>query len=169
MALVITRSRVVDSPIGPLTLAGTDDVLLRLCMHDQAHAPVEQPHWPRDERSFDGVVALLDAYFAGEQIDVDVKIHLEGTAFQQEVWQALRRIPHGVTWSYGELAAYIARPRAARAVGCALSRNPIAIIVPCHRVVGADGALGGFAGGLDRKRTLLEIESRVPTASTAGS
>ncbi|MGC1511518.1 MAG: methylated-DNA--[protein]-cysteine S-methyltransferase [Acidimicrobiales bacterium] len=160
MAPAITRSRVVDSPIGPLTLGGTDEVLMHLCMHEQAHAPADRAQWPRSEGAFGDVVELLNSYFAGERVDMDVKLHLQGTSFQQEVCQALREIPHGETWSYGKLAAHIGRPSASRAVGLAVGRNPIAIVVPCHRVVGADGSLTGFAGGLERKRALLDLERR---------
>ena len=109
----------------------------------------------------DAACEQLDAYFAGERKDFEVALDLEGTAFQQLVWQALVEIPFGETQTYGALADRIARPTAVRAVGAANGRNPVAIIVPCHRVVGADGALTGFAGGLARKRFLLDHEAAV--------
>ena len=102
----------------------------------------------------------LEAYFAGRAVDFDIPLAPAGTPFQQAVWQALRGIPYGATASYAEIARHIGRPRAVRAVGLANARNPIAIIVPCHRVIGADGTLTGYAGGLERKQALLELESR---------
>lgn len=158
MATKVTRSRIVESPIGPLTLGGNDEFLTQLRMQDGAHAPVDIGQWPQDNRSFGDVVELLAAYFDGERVDFDVKLHLEGTPFQQQVWQALGEIPYGETWSYGKLAAHIGNPAASRAVGLAIGRNPIAIIVPCHRVIGANGSLTGFGGGLDRKQALLNLE-----------
>lgn len=158
MATEVTRSRIVESPIGPLTLGGTDEFLTQLRMQDGAHAPVGIGQWPQDDRSFGDVVEWLDAYFGGERVDFDFKLHLEGTPFQQQVWQALGEIPYGETWSYGKLAAHIGNPAASRAVGLAIGRNPIAIIVPCHRVIGANGSLTGFGGGLDRKQALLNLE-----------
>jgi methylated-DNA-[protein]-cysteine S-methyltransferase len=105
--------------------------------------------------------AALDDYFAGRGARFDIPLAPAGTAFQQAVWKALRDIPYGATASYGEIARRIGRPRAVRAVGAANARNPIAIIVPCHRVIGADGTLTGYAGGLSRKRALLALESGV--------
>lgn len=155
----ITRGRIIDSPIGPLTLGGNSGALTRLCMHDQTHAPLDREQWPRDEHSFADVVEQLNAYFDGEIVTIfDVKLHLKGTPFQQNVWQALREIPYGETWSYGKLAEHIGNPKASCAVGLANGRNPIAIIVPCHRVIGVDGSLTGFGGGLERKQALLELE-----------
>lgn len=151
-------SRRIDSPIGPLTLAGEDGVLRYLCMQDQRHPPSGQDHWARDEDSLQDVVEQLDDYFAGRLTEFDVELRLDGTAFQQLVWSALREIPYGETVSYGELATSIGNPGASRVVGLANGRNPIGIIVPCHRVIGADGSLTGYGGGLDRKRTLLDLE-----------
>jgi methylated-DNA-[protein]-cysteine S-methyltransferase len=103
----------------------------------------------------------LDAYFAGERRDFDLQLAPEGTPFRQEVWSALRDIPYGETRSYGQLAAQIGRPGAARAVGLANGRNPIAIVVPCHRVIGSNRSLTGYAAGVERKRQLLELETGV--------
>lgn len=149
--------RTVDSPIGPLTLAGHGRVLTNLRMVDQTHEP-SRADWSPDARAFDGAVEQLAAYFAGELTDFAIELELRGTDFQQRVWKALLTIPYGETRSYGEIAEQIGAPGSARAVGWANGHNPIAIVVPCHRVIGASGSLTGYGGGLDRKRTLLELE-----------
>lgn len=158
------RSRTIDTPIGPITLAGTvaDDgteVLHHLVMADQAHAP-DASSWIDDPSAFSDAVGQLDAYFAGDLTTFDVHTATAGTAFQEAVWAGLGDIPYGETWSYLQLATHIGRPTAVRAVGLANGRNPVPIIVACHRVVGADGSLTGYAGGVDRKRTLLDVEQR---------
>ena len=152
------RARVIDSPIGPLTLAG-DTRLSHLRMDDQTHPPSDQAAWVRDDRAFPDVVEQLGAYFDGTLEEFDVDLALRGSDFHVRVWKGLLDIPYGDTWSYGELAQHVGSPGAARAVGAANGRNPIAIIVPCHRVIGASGALTGYGGGLDRKRTLLSLEA----------
>jgi methylated-DNA-[protein]-cysteine S-methyltransferase len=151
--------RTVDSPIGLLTLAGRGSVLTNLRMVDQTYAP-SRADWSPDPGAFGAAVDQLDAYFAGELTDFDVELDLQGTEFQRRVWKALLTIPFGETRSYGEIAEQIGAPGAARAVGLANGHNPIAIVVPCHRVIGANGSLTGFGGGLDRKRTLLELENQ---------
>ena len=151
------RARTIETPIGSLTLAG-DDRLRYLLMVDQAHAP-DRSGWRADPSGFDDVVEQLDAYFAGELRSFDVAVEMRGTDFQRTVWRGLCDIPYGETWSYAELAAHIGRPTAVRAVGAANGRNPVSIIVPCHRVIGADGSLTGYGGGVDRKRALLDLES----------
>ena len=157
-----TCFRVVDSPVGPLTLAGRDGALGHLRMAGQTHEP-NRAGWTQDDDSFPEAVEQLDAYFAGELKTFDLELDLAGTDFQRRVWSALRTIPYGETRSYGEIAAQIGSPGASRAVGLANGRNPIGIIVPCHRVIGASGSLTGYGGGLDRKRVLLELErSRKP-------
>lgn len=158
--MTVTCFRTVASPVGPLTLAGHDDVLTHLRMEDQAHPPVGREGWVLDEHAFPKVVDQLEAYFAGELTEFDVPFRLEGTAFQRRVWSALLEIPYGETWSYGRVAKHIGQPTAPRAVGMANGRNPVAIIVPCHRVIGSTGTLTGYGGGLDRKRTLLDLERR---------
>jgi methylated-DNA-[protein]-cysteine S-methyltransferase len=150
--------RTIDSPVGLLTLAGDGTVLTNLRMVDQAHPPTDQDEWAPDDRAFPDVVEQLQAYFAGTLTDFDVPLRLEGTEFQRQVWAALLEIPYGDTWSYGELATHVGNPSASRAVGLANGKNPIGIIVPCHRVIGANGSLTGYGGGLDRKRALLELE-----------
>lgn len=154
----ITRARTIDTPIGPITLAGDDDSLLRLVMHDQRHAPGDMGYWPQDLNAFGEVVDQLKAYFSGDLHDFDVNLRLGGTEFQQRVWHALQQIPYGQTCSYAELADEIGAHNAQRAVGSANGKNPIAIIVPCHRVIASDGGLGGYGGGLDRKCFLLALE-----------
>ncbi|MCK8642669.1 methylated-DNA--[protein]-cysteine S-methyltransferase [Mycobacterium colombiense] len=149
--------RTIDSPIGPLTLAGHGSVLTNLRMVDQTYEP-SRSDWSPNPRGFGEAVEQLGAYFAGELTDFDVDLDLRGTEFQRRVWLALLTIPYGETRSYGEIAEQIAAPGAARAVGLANGHNPIAIVVPCHRVIGANGSLTGFGGGLGRKRTLLELE-----------
>jgi len=153
------RYRTIDSPIGPLTLAGSGSALTNLRMVDQTYEP-SHADWSLDAAAFGAAVEQLDAYFAGELVDFDMEIDLRGTEFQRRVWQALLTIPYGETRSYGEIAEQIGAPGAARAVGLANGHNPIAIVVPCHRVIGASGSLTGYGGGLDRKRTLLELEKQ---------
>ncbi len=164
-----TEYRVIDSPVGPLTIAGSNGVVTHLRMADQAHPPSDEADWVPTVDGSDGafadVVEQLGLYFDGELTSFDVRIDLHGTEFQRRVWHALTEIPYGETWSYGELAERIGSPGAARAVGLANGRNPVSIIVPCHRVIGANGSMTGYGGGIDRKVALLELErSRsVPT------
>jgi methylated-DNA-[protein]-cysteine S-methyltransferase len=153
----MTHYRTIDSPIGPLTLAGDGSVLKNLRMVDQTYEP-DRADWVPDVGAFPDAVEQLHAYFAGDLHEFDVRLEITGTAFQRRVWTALRTIPYGETRSYGEIAAQIGAPNSSRAVGLANGRNPIAIIVPCHRVIGANGSLTGFGGGLERKSALLELE-----------
>ncbi|TXI60092.1 methylated-DNA--[protein]-cysteine S-methyltransferase [Mycolicibacter arupensis] len=155
----MTCFRTIDSPIGPLTLAGDDGRLSHLLMLDHAHAPSRDGWW-RDDSAFPEVAHQLSAYFAGDLTEFDVDYTLVGTEFQRRVWTALLTIPYGQTRSYGELAGQIGSPTASRAVGLANGRNPISIIVPCHRVIGSNGSLTGYGGGIDRKKSLLELERR---------
>lgn len=152
----------VDSPIGPLTLMSRDGCLTHLVMEDQAHATSAPPGSIFDDDAFTEVSAQLDEYFAGQRTTFDVAMTLEGTEFQRRVWAELSVIPYGETISYGELARRIGNPKASRAVGLANGRNPIAVIVPCHRVIAGDGSLGGYGGGLERKVQLLELEQVRP-------
>ncbi|WP_323186438.1 methylated-DNA--[protein]-cysteine S-methyltransferase [Streptomyces sp. NBC_00687] len=150
---------VIDSPYGPLTLVADDGVLCGLYMVGQRHRPQEETFGERDDTLFDEVTEQLDAYFAGELKEFTVELRLAGTPFQRSVWDRLRQIPYGETRSYGELAEALGNLGASRAVGLANGKNPIGIIVPCHRVVGASGGLTGYGGGLDRKQRLLDFES----------
>jgi methylated-DNA-[protein]-cysteine S-methyltransferase len=147
------------SPIGELTLVGDGDALAGLYMTDHRHRPPLPPGARRDDAPFAEARRQLGEYFAGERTDFDLRLRMEGTSFQREVWRALRDIPYGHTLSYGELARGIGRPDASRAVGLANGRNPISIVVPCHRVVGSTGSLTGYGGGMDRKRFLLDLET----------
>ena len=149
---------VIDSPYGPLTLVADDGVLCGLYMTDQRHRPPEESFGEPDGSPFGEAEEQLDAYFAGVLKEFTLELRLHGTPFQAAVWQELRRIPHGETRSYGQLADTLGNPGASRAVGLANGKNPIGIIVPCHRVVGADGGLTGYGGGLERKRRLLDFE-----------
>jgi methylated-DNA-[protein]-cysteine S-methyltransferase len=151
---------VIDSPIGPLTLVATNGVLSGVYMVRQRHLPAEESFGERDP---DGEVFAetgrqLNEYFAGKRRDFDLPLAFHGTPFQQRVWTALREIPYGETVSYGKLADELGQPSAARAVGLANGKNPISVIVPCHRVVGSTGGLTGYGGGLERKRYLLDFE-----------
>jgi methylated-DNA-[protein]-cysteine S-methyltransferase len=149
---------VVDSPVGALALVALDGTLAGLYMDLQRHRPPAEMFGDSDPRPFTEVIRQLDEYFAGQRTAFDLPMNLVGTPFQRAVWSALRQIPYGETWSYGQLAERIGRPGAARAVGLANGRNPIGIIVPCHRVVGSTGDLTGYGGGLERKRHLLDFE-----------
>ena len=151
----------VDSPIGELLLLGEGDTLHGLYMQDGLRPIRVRPDWIRDDDAFADVRAQLDEYWAGARTTFDLKLHLDGGAFQRTVWHALTEIPYGETISYGELARRIGRPDLARAVGTANGQNPIAVIVPCHRVIGSNGKLVGYGGGLDNKRLLLELEQGV--------
>ena len=148
----------LDSPVGTVTVAGDGTVVTHLRMTDQTHDPAGRDRWRHDPSAFPEAVRQLEAYFAGELTRFDLPLSLEGTEFQRQVWDALIEIPYGETASYGEIADRIGKPGAARAVGVANGRNPIGIIVPCHRVVGGDGSLTGYAGGLPRKAALLARE-----------
>jgi methylated-DNA-[protein]-cysteine S-methyltransferase len=156
--MTATLYDIVGSPIGELLLVGDGESLTRL---DFGSAHVH-PGWRREPSAFAEARDQLDAYFAGELRTFDLPLAPTGTPFQRQVWDALTAIPYGETTSYGELAESIGRPGSARAVGAANGRNPIAIVVPCHRVIGADRTLTGYAGGLTAKRTLLTLEGAVP-------
>ncbi|MGW1816126.1 methylated-DNA--[protein]-cysteine S-methyltransferase [Streptomyces sp. NPDC002125] len=155
----VTRQHtVIDSPYGPLTLVATDGLLSGLYMTGQRHRPPEETFGLPDPRPFGEAVRQLDAYFAGELTEFDLPLRLDGTPFQRGVWAELGRIPYGETRSYGQLAEILGKPGASRAVGLANGKNPVGIIVPCHRVIGASGSLTGYGGGLDRKQRLLAFE-----------
>lgn len=157
----------VDSPVGPLTLVADDGVLCGLYMDLQRHRPDEGALGTAHDAGFGAATEQLAEYFAGARREFDLPLRPAGSPFQQQVWSALRQIPYGTTESYGQLAARIGKPGAARAVGLANGRNPIGIVVPCHRVIGADGSLTGYGGGIARKRHLLDFERA--TAGTPAS
>lgn len=147
------------SPLGEITLAATDDGLCGLYFKGHTPAP-KREGWKRDNGSrFDAARSWLDAYLAGEKPSkLPAHAIAAGTPFQRSVWEALRAIPRGKTTTYAELAAAIGSPKAVRAVGAAVGRNPLSILIPCHRVIGRDGSLTGYAGGLTRKKQLLALE-----------
>jgi methylated-DNA-[protein]-cysteine S-methyltransferase len=153
-----TSFTTVDSPLGPLRLAGRAGVLTGLHLSAHEKCPPAPAGAVEDAAPFKDVAQQLEEYFAGDRTDFDVEVDLAGTTFQQEVWRALQGIPFGETISYAELARRIDRPAAVRAVGSANGRNPVSIIVPCHRVIGADGGLTGYGWGTANKAWLLDHE-----------
>lgn len=148
----------IDSPIGELLLVGDGRALHRLQMRAGRRPATIDPAWRRDDDAFGAATAQLHEYFDGSRQQFELGLQLNGNRFEQGVWDALRTIPYGQTTSYGAIAKQIGKPAAARAVGLANGRNPVAVIVPCHRVIGANGSLTGFGGGLERKRFLLDLE-----------
>lgn len=150
----------MKSPIGPLLLAGGEDGLRLVHFVSGRHPKSPQRDWAENKAAFRAVIRQLEEYFDGKRKEFDVPLILEGTKFQLLVWRNLQKIPYGETVSYGQLARRIGRPEAARAVGLANGSNPIPIIIPCHRVIGSNGALTGFGGGLPVKKNLLALESR---------
>jgi methylated-DNA-[protein]-cysteine S-methyltransferase len=155
----------LHSPVGELLLVGDGEQLSRLVFAGAEPASAIAPASKRSRGAFAEARTQLAEYFEGTRQSFDLPLRPTGTAFQQSAWRALAEIPYGTTRSYGEQAARLGRPRAARAVGAANGRNPIPIIVPCHRLVGHDGELTGFGGGLERKRHLLEHEAAVARGS----
>ena len=149
-----------ESPVGPLLLAGDSNALRLVSFESSKHAAPPRPDWNQNGAAFAEVIRQLQAYFRGELEEFDVPLAMEGTEFQIRVWNALRTIPYGETISYAQLARRIGNPKAVRAVGLANGSNPIPIIVPCHRVIGSDGSLTGFGGGLSTKKKLLELENK---------
>ncbi len=150
--------RVIPTPIGDLIAWGAGRVLHGLDFADGRKSARVDPDWQRDDSAFPDVAEQLEAYFTGDLHTFNLSLETGGTPFQRRVWDALRTIPYGATTSYGALAARLGDPRAVRAVGLANGRNPISIIIPCHRVIGADGSLTGYGGGLHRKQWLLAHE-----------
>jgi methylated-DNA-[protein]-cysteine S-methyltransferase len=156
----MTRAHtVVRSPIGPLTVVREHDALVRLAMSPPTGLDPEALG-ERSDEGFDDVVRQLSEYFASERTAFDLPLRPMGSEFELAVWGQLTKIPYGETRSYGYVAAAVGEPGGAQAVGAANGRNPLAIVVPCHRVIGADGSLVGFGGGLPRKRFLLDLEQR---------
>jgi len=155
---------VMPSPIGMLSVLSDGQFITGLYMENAAAAVPAVSHDHGGDPLLDEARSQLQAYFAETLRVFDLPLLLQGTGFQQRVWNELRNIPYGQTVSYGELAGRIGQPKASRAVGLANGRNPISIIVPCHRVIGADGSLTGYGGGLPRKRWLLDHERGVPRA-----
>ncbi len=148
----------MESPIGELLLVGDGDNLSGMYMQDGRKPKTIATGWQEASAPLTDARTQLEEYFAGNRTTFDIPLAGEGAPFECEVWHALEEIPYGETVSYGEIARRLGQPTAARAVGTANGRNPIAVIVPCHRVIGADGSLTGYGGGLERKRLLLELE-----------
>jgi methylated-DNA-[protein]-cysteine S-methyltransferase len=149
----MTFSTMFHSPVGPFVLEGDDSRLTRLGFGE----PVSRQG---DAESVASAAIQLEEYFAGDRTEFDLDLELDGTPFERRVWEEVRAIPYGETATYAEIAERIGSPKACRAVGRANGRNPIAVIVPCHRVIGSDGTLTGYAGGIELKRTLLDLERR---------
>jgi len=149
-----------ESPVGPLLLAGDRKALRRVSFESSKHSALPQADWKQNRAAFAEAIRQLQAYFRGELKEFDLPLAMEGTEFQLRVWNELRAIPYGETISYAQLAGRIGNPQAVRAVGAANGCNPIPIIVPCHRVIGSDGSLTGFGGGLPTKKMLLELENK---------
>lgn len=173
----MTCYTVIDTPIGDLLLVGesrqtadvarTSDVALTgAYLVGQRYEREIGNDWVRDDAAFAAAQKQFDEYFAGNSTSFDLGFALHGSPFQRAVWQALDAIPYGETCSYGELAARVADRGKTRAVAAAVGRNPLCIVLPCHRVIGADGSLTGYAGGLERKRWLLDHEAKVAGSST---
>jgi methylated-DNA-[protein]-cysteine S-methyltransferase len=162
------RYVVTESPLGPLTVVADDAGLTGVFFERHRHDPGPRDDWrPADDETAASRIVRetarqLGEYFAGTRRTFDLPLAPRGTAFQQRVWERLRAIPFGATASYVEIARALGDPKATRAVGAANGRNPISIVVPCHRVIGADGALTGFGGGIERKRWLLAHEGALP-------
>lgn len=160
------RHAVIDSPVGGLTVVAEDERLVGLHFEGREHKDPAVPPGPRVDEDFRETERQLSEYFAGERTRFDLPLAFHGDEFERRVWELIAEIGYGETRSYGELARGLGNPGLSRAVGTAAGRNPIAVIVPCHRVVGADGSLTGFGGGLERKRFLLRLEE--PSAEEAG-
>ncbi len=152
----------LDTPLGALLLWGREDALEGVNFQAGSEARAPDAAWVADPGPLAAAVAQLAAYFAGQRREFDLSVDPQGTPFQRHVWQNLQQIPYGVTITYGELARRVGKPTAARAVGAANGQNPIPIIIPCHRVIGANGKLTGFAGGLHLKEGLLTLEQALP-------
>jgi methylated-DNA-[protein]-cysteine S-methyltransferase len=153
-----TQFTLLDSPIGELLLIGNGRAMTGLYFQNHQHPPKRDASWQQEAEPFQEAIGQLNQYFAGELKEFSLTLAPSGTEFQRAVWTELRSIPFGERRTYGQLAAAMNKPTASRAVGAAIGRNPISILIPCHRVVGTDGSLTGFAGGLDRKKALLERE-----------
>ena len=150
---------VMQSPIGPLTIVATNGALVAVLMDGHHRSPVPESAWgERVDDALPDATRQLEEYFAGQRQAFNLPLAPSGTEFQRRVWAALAEIPYGETRSYGQIATAIGRPGASRAVGMANGRNPVSIVVPCHRVVGASGSLTGYAGGPERKQFLLDLE-----------
>jgi methylated-DNA-[protein]-cysteine S-methyltransferase len=159
----------IDSPLGDLTLVGRDGALTGVYFPGHWYPPAQAALGIRSESGFERPAQQLAEYFAGDRSSFELATATAGDAFQQRVWRLIDEIPYGETTTYGELARALGDPSLARAVGSAVGRNPLSVIVPCHRVIGKDGALTGYAGGLERKRFLLDLEAAAGVVGAAPS
>lgn len=148
----------IQSPVGPFLVAGTDKALSLTSFTTGYQQRKPQPDWRRDDGPLSNAIDQFAAYFEGEPVDFDLSLAPVGTPFQRAVWETLQTIPHGTTWSYGQVASRMGSPGASRAIGAANAANHLPIVIPCHRVIGADGTLTGFGGGLETKAKLLKLE-----------
>jgi methylated-DNA-[protein]-cysteine S-methyltransferase len=162
-----THYATTDSPIGELLVLGDGEAVHSVLMNGDGDFDARKAALKRDQAAYADALEQLSEYFAGDRSEFDLDLRPVGTEFQQAVWMALREIPFGETRSYGQIAAAVGRPKAARAVGSANNKNPIAVIVPCHRVIGSGGALVGYAGGLERKTWLLAHEADARSANSS--
>jgi len=160
----------LDTPVGVLLLAGCEDHGLRHISFQCGKGAIRpEPDWAESAKPFREAIRQLTEYFKGRRTTFDLPVHPKGTPFQRDVWKALLKIPYGETRSYAEIARQVGRPKAMRAVGLANGRNPLPIVVPCHRVIGSSGRLVGFGGGLPVKQALLDREREVSAAAPAGT
>ena len=165
--MTTTHTTTIGSPLGDIVLVGNPNALTGLWFADEhRHTPDVDPGWIEDRSVFTEAIAQLDEYFAGTRIEFELRLDTDGTTFQEEVWSTLRTVPYGTTITYAELATKAGRPRAARAAGAANGRNPISIVIPCHRVIGSTGHLTDYGGGLHRKQALLDLEARTELLGT---
>jgi methylated-DNA-[protein]-cysteine S-methyltransferase len=166
---MIRTHKTIETPIGELTLVAADGVLGGIYFPGHWHMPAPEVFGERSEHGLEPAERQLAEYFAGERTAFELETTLSGDEFQHRVWALIDRIPYGRTTTYGEMARELGDPALARDVGAAVGRNPISIVVPCHRVVGSDGKLTGYAGGLERKRFLLDLESPAQTLAIASA
>ncbi len=165
---MVATHTTIDSPIGELTLTARNGVLSGIYFPGHWHMPPPETFGTRSGRGFEPAEAQLAEYFAGERTGFELETAVAGEEFQRRVWGLIDRIPHGETTTYGEIARALGGPPLTREVGGAVGRNPLSIVVPCHRVVGKEGRLTGYAGGLERKRFLLELEGASGWAGAQG-
>lgn len=164
----VTYYTYLDSPIGQIFVAGDGEVVSRISFTTGHQVRHPEPGWVDDAAPLRAATEQLEQYFAGERRRFDLCLAMQGTAFQKRAWEVLLTIPYGKTWSYGQVAEALGSPGAARAVGRANATNHLPLVVPCHRVVGADGTLTGFGGGLSAKQWLLRLEGALPASPELG-
>lgn len=167
--MTTNRHTVIDSPLGDLTLVADGADLVGVYFPHHWYRPDPATFGRRDDRGFADAARQLGEYLAGDRTEFDLPVRAEGEEFQRAVWARIAAIPYGTTTTYGELARELGDPALARDVGAATGRNPLALVVPCHRVVGKGGSLTGYAGGLRRKRFLLDLEAGAPWLSVVDS